>query len=86
MYIMARIFLGFGIPFCIIAASALTGELGYPKERATLTSVFNASWFIGNIIASGVAFGTQVIPSDWSWRIPSLLQLVPSLIQVMFIL
>ena len=86
MYIVARLFLGFGIPFCIIAASSLLGELGHPKERAVLTSMFNASWFVGSIVASAVAFGTQTIRSDWAWRIPSLLQLVPSVLQISFVL
>ena len=86
MYIIARLFLGFGIPFAIIAASSLLGELGYPKERPVLTSLFNASWFAGSIIAAGVTFGTQSIKNGWSWRIPSLLQMVPSALQVVFIL
>jgi MFS family permease len=86
MYIAARMLLGLGIPFCIIAGSSLMGELAYPKERPILTSLFNASWFIGSICAAGVTFGTQEIASNWSWRIPSLLQAVPSLLQVTFVL
>lgn len=86
MYIIARILLGFGIPFCIIAGSAMIGELGYPKERAILTSLFNASYGIGQIIAASIALGTVNIPNDWAWRIPSLLQIAPSLIQIVFIL
>lgn len=86
MYIVARLFLGFGIPFCIVAASSLMGELGHPNERPILTSLFNACWFIGSILAASITYGTQTIPSDWSWRIPSLLQAIPSLLQVTFIL
>ena len=47
MYIAARWLLGFGIPFCIVAGSSLLGELGYPKERPILTSLFNSSYFVG---------------------------------------
>jgi MFS family permease len=86
MYIVARWVLGFGIPFCIVSGSALLGELGYPKERPFLTSLFNASYFIGAILAAGITFGTQKIKTNWSWRIPSLLQCVPSLLQVGMIL
>jgi MFS family permease len=85
MYIVARLVLGFGIPFCIVAASSLLGELGYPKERPVLTSLFNSSYFIGSIVAASATFGTQKLTSDWSWRIPSLLQLVPSLLQIGFV-
>ena len=82
MYLVARWLLGFGIPFCIVAGSALLGELGYPKERQILTSLFNSSYFVGAIVAAGITYGTTSLNSNWSWRIPSLLQAVPSLLQV----
>ena len=78
--------LGFGIVFCIISGSSLIGELGHPKDRPTLTSLFNASYFIGQITASAIALGTTSIQSNWGWRIPSLLQICPSLLQITFIL
>ncbi|KAB5592657.1 MFS sugar transporter [Ceratobasidium theobromae] len=85
MFVMSRWILGLGIPFAIVAASTLIGELSYPKERAVMTSLFNASWFVGAIIAAGVTFGTFDMKSNWSWRIPSLLQAVPSLLQISFV-
>ncbi|KAJ9151594.1 General substrate transporter [Coniochaeta hoffmannii] len=85
MYIISRAIIGFGLPFAIVAGSCLIGELGYPKERPILTSLFNACYFIGAIVAAGITFGTQTIPSNWSWRIPSLLQMAPSLLQVCFV-
>jgi MFS family permease len=86
MYIVARIMLGFGFPFCIIAGSAMLGELGYPKERAFLGSLLNATYFFGQIIAAAVGLGTVVIPNNWGWRIPSLLQMFPAMLQITFIL
>ncbi|KAE8442415.1 hypothetical protein EG329_003373 [Mollisiaceae sp. DMI_Dod_QoI] len=85
MYIFSRMLLGFGIVFCIISGSSLIGELGHPKDRATLTSLFNASYFIGQITAAAISLGTTDIASNWSWRIPSLLQACPSIIQMVFI-
>jgi sugar porter (SP) family MFS transporter len=82
MYIVARMLLGAGILFCIISGAALIGELGHPKERAVLTSLFNSSYFIGQILASAIALGTTDIPSDWAWRLPSLLQICPSIVQI----
>jgi MFS family permease len=82
MYIIARMILGVGILFCIISGAALIAELGHPKERAVLTSLFNSSYFIGQILASAIALGTTDIPSNWAWRIPSLLQICPSLLQI----
>lgn len=86
MYIVARMLLGVGILFAIISGSAMLGELGHPKERPVLTSLFNSSYFIGQITASAIALGTTSIPTDWAWRIPSLLQICPSMLQICFVL
>jgi MFS family permease len=85
MYIAARLILGFGIPTCIVSGSSLIGELAYPKERPVLTSFFNTSYYLGSIVAAGITFGTNSIPSNWAWRIPSFLQICPSLLQLTFV-
>ena len=36
-------------------------------------------------MAAGITLGTYSIDSDWSWRLPSLLQIVPSFLQIAFI-
>ncbi|KAF8165914.1 general substrate transporter [Crassisporium funariophilum] len=85
MFVIARFIIGTGIPFAIVAASSLIGELGHPKERAVLGSLFNSCYFIGAIVAAGVTLGTFKMPSNWGWRIPSLLQILPSILQITFI-
>ncbi|KAF1934891.1 hexose transporter-like protein [Clathrospora elynae] len=85
MYVGARFILGFGIPFCIIAGSSLMAELAYPKERPIMTSLFNALWFVGSLIAACISYGTQNLKNNWAWRIPSILQAGPSLLQIIFI-
>ncbi|KZV99412.1 general substrate transporter [Exidia glandulosa HHB12029] len=84
-YIIARMILGFGIPTCIVSGSSLIGELGYPKERPILTSLFNVSYFIGQILAAGICLRTNQIVSNWAWRLPSALQAIPSLLQIAFV-
>ncbi|KAK4234861.1 general substrate transporter [Achaetomium macrosporum] len=84
MFLASRWVLGFGIPFAIVNASALIGELSYANERPVMTSLFNASWFVGAIVAAGTTYGTFRMSSTWAWRLPSLLQLVPSFFQIAF--
>lgn len=47
-----------------------------------MTSLFNSSYFFGQTAAAAVSLGTTPIKSNWSWRIPPLLQMVPSLLQI----
>lgn len=84
MFIFSRIFLGHGIVYAIIAGAALLGELGHPKERAFLGSMFNAFFGVGSVLGAGIVVRTLLIPNDWSWRLPSILQALPSLIQIVF--
>lgn len=85
MFLVARLILGMGIPFCISGASALIAELAYPREASVLNGLFNESWYVGAIIAAGVTLGTYAMPNNWAWRIPSLLQIAPSVLQLTFI-
>jgi len=84
MFIFSRIFLGHGIVYAIVAGAALLGELGHPKERAFLGSMFNAFFGAGAILGAGIVVRTLLIPNDWSWRLPSILQAIPSIIQIAF--
>ncbi|KLU91695.1 hypothetical protein MAPG_10213 [Magnaporthiopsis poae ATCC 64411] len=85
MYIVARMLLGFGIPICIVSGSSLIGELAYPKERAVLTSLFNVAYYIGQILAAAICFGTNNLAGNYGWKIPSWLQMCPSLLQMAFV-
>jgi MFS family permease len=85
MFVVSRILLGLGIPFAINGASQLIAELTHPRERGVITGLFNESWYAGAIIAAGVTLGTFSMKSNWSWRLPSLLQMLPSSLQLIFI-
>lgn len=41
--------------------------------------------YAGAIIAAGTTLGTFSMPNDWSWRLPSLLQVAPAMLQLIFI-
>lgn len=85
MFLASRLILGCGIPFAVSGASQLLAELTYPRERPVVSGLFNASWFAGAILAAGVTLGTYNLPNNWAWRIPSIMQCAPSVLQVIFI-
>lgn len=41
---------------------------------------------LGQITAAGICRGTNSINNDWAWRVPSLLQIAPSMLQIGFVL
>ncbi|UQC87169.1 lactose permease [Colletotrichum lupini] len=47
-----------------------------------MSAISNTCWYVGSIAAAWITFGTRNIPSTWSWRIPSLLQMAPSVVQL----
>ncbi|VUC24131.1 unnamed protein product [Clonostachys rosea] len=85
MLIASRVIMGFGMPIALSGAAQLLTELCYPKERAAITGIFQVFWYVGSIIAAGATLGTYSWPTHWSWRLPTLLQILPSLFQLSFI-
>ncbi|KAG6902212.1 hypothetical protein C0995_003044 [Termitomyces sp. Mi166 len=57
----------------------------YSKHFAALVINLTKFPFAGAIVAAGVTLGTFNMNNNWGWRIPSLLQVVPSALQLTFI-
>ncbi|CCA69468.1 related to hexose transporter protein [Serendipita indica DSM 11827] len=85
MFVGSRFLIGFGTTFAQMASPLLISEVAYPTHRAPLTSLYNSLWFSGSIVAAWTTFGTFRINSDWSWRIPSALQGLSSIVQLLFV-
>lgn len=85
MFIAARFFLGFGIAIAHGASPLLVTELVHPQHRATFTTIYNTTWYIGSFIAAWLTFGTNHINSNWCWRVPSIVQALPSILQMSFV-
>ncbi|KAF2454942.1 hexose transporter protein [Lineolata rhizophorae] len=85
MFVAARFFLGFGISIAHGSSPLLITELCHPQHRAIFTTIYNTTWYIGSIVAAWLTYGTDRITNNWSWRIPSMVQAVPSLCQIIFV-
>lgn len=85
MFIGARFLIGFGLTFAANAAPMLVTEIAYPTYRAPLTATYNSLWYSGAIIAAWTTFGTFKIGSTWAWRVPSAIQALPAVLQVLLI-
>ncbi|KIV94782.1 hypothetical protein PV10_02514 [Exophiala mesophila] len=85
MFLGARYLLGFGIAIAHGASPLLITELVHPQHRAIFTTIYNTTWYAGSIVAAWLTYGTDRIPNNWSWRIPTIVQAVPSLVQIFFI-
>ncbi|OLN89795.1 Lactose permease 30 [Colletotrichum chlorophyti] len=74
--------LGFGSMFIIASCPILLTELAHPRHRAFVVAAFGSLFFIGSIIVSWTAFGTTHLHDQWSWRVPTILQIIAPALQL----
>ncbi|KAJ5772002.1 hexose transporter protein [Penicillium odoratum] len=86
LFVVGRIVLGFGLGIAQECSPLLVTELVHPQHRAVYSSIYNSLWYVGSLIGACVALGTNhIVGSQWSWRVPCLLQGIPSICQLVFI-
>ncbi|KAK7420930.1 hypothetical protein QQX98_002494 [Neonectria punicea] len=85
MYIGGKIVLGIGSSLIQMGAPVLVTELSHPKERVQVTTFYNTSIVLGYVIGAWATYGCYRIPNQWSWRLPTLIQIVPSAYQLSLI-
>lgn len=85
MYIGGKMVLGFGSGLVQMTAAVLVTELSHPKERVQVTTFYNTSIVLGYVIGAWATYGCFRIPNQWSWRLPTLVQVVPSAYQLALI-
>jgi sugar porter (SP) family MFS transporter len=81
MYTGGKVVLGIGSSLIQMGAPVLVTELSHPKERVQVTTFYNTSIVLGYVIGAWATYGCYRIPSQWSWRLPTLIQIVPSVYQ-----
>jgi len=85
MFEGGRFLMGFGNTLAQLSAPLLLTEICHPQHRGRVTAIYNCLWNLGAIINTWLTFGTKRIPNNWSWRVPTLVQAFPSVIQLAFI-
>src|SRR6266436_8274794 len=63
-----------------MVAPLYISEISPPEIRGALLVLEEFSIVSGIVIAFWITYGTQYISSEWSWRLPFLLQIIPGLI------
>lgn len=63
-----------------LAAPTYLGETAPIAWRTILLGTYYDFWYVGSLIAAGVTYGSQYILSTWAWRLPSILQVLPSVL------
>ncbi|KAL1846311.1 hypothetical protein Daus18300_014294 [Diaporthe australafricana] len=76
MFVVSRIIVGIASAFFGGCVPLLMTETAYPTHRGVLTSLYMCGWYVGSFLAAWSTFGTRNYDNSWSWRIPSLLQIL----------
>jgi MFS family permease len=85
IYMAGRLVLGFGNSFAQMCSPILLTEICHPQHRAKFTAVYNCLWNVGAVFVAWIAWGTSQADNEWSWRSITLLQGLPSAIQLSLI-
>ncbi|CAI6342573.1 unnamed protein product [Periconia digitata] len=85
MFVISRVIIGAGSVIVAAVGAPWITEIAHPSHRATATALFLTFYSLGSITAGWITFGTFRIDSEASWRIPSGLQALPNLIQIIFL-
>ncbi|RYP79270.1 hypothetical protein DL769_003050 [Monosporascus sp. CRB-8-3] len=85
MFVAGRFILGFGNSLSQMASPLLLTEICHPQHRGPVTAVYNCLWNLGALLVAWIGWGTAQLTNDWSWRSITLLQILPSVIQIVFI-
>ncbi|KKA22133.1 Uncharacterized protein T310_3817 [Rasamsonia emersonii CBS 393.64] len=79
MLVVARFVGGIGVGMLAMVAPLYISELAPPEIRGTLLVLQELSIVTAVVVAFYITYGTRYIDSDWSWRLPFLLQMVPAI-------
>ncbi|KAL2841718.1 general substrate transporter [Aspergillus pseudoustus] len=82
VFIVSRVIIGLGTGWVSTAGPLLLSEIAYPEFRSVTSALFMVGYYVGAVISSWVTFATRDYTSSWSWRLPTLLQILCPLVAV----
>ena len=85
MFVIGRIIVGFGAQLSSGACPVLLSEIVPATRRGTILGLFFSFFYVGSLVSSGINYRMVEIASTWSWRIPSIIQCVPSLLALLLL-
>jgi sugar porter (SP) family MFS transporter len=80
MLTIGRLIGGFGIGALATISPLYISEISPPEIRGALLVLQEFSIVFGIVIAFWTTYGTRYMPSEWSWRLPFLIQMIPGFI------
>jgi MFS family permease len=81
-FVVGRIFIGLGCSINTGSAPTLIGEVLPAKSRGPIMGLFFSCYYVGSLISSGINYRVVDVESTWAWRIPSIIQCVPSILAI----
>lgn len=77
MFVMGRIIIGLSAGCMAGGSNTLIGELSPPHLRGIIMGLYHSAYYVGALIASGITYGTRDMQNEYSWRIPTMTQIIP---------
>ncbi|RAL08766.1 putative MFS sugar transporter [Aspergillus homomorphus CBS 101889] len=74
MWVVGRVVIGAGGGVAKVAAPALIQEIAHPRLRPMLAACYYPFFYFGTLLSALLCFAALYIPGNWSWRMPSIVQ------------
>ncbi|KAJ7109711.1 general substrate transporter [Mycena crocata] len=85
-FLGGRFLTGFGSGIGGAAAKSYLAEMTPPHSRGAYLGFLNSFYYVGQMVATGMMVSTGNFATEWSWRLPLFVQVVPAAGNFLFIL
>ena len=86
MFLGGRFLTGLGCSTGSTSAKSYLAEITSPSNRGRWMGLLNSFYYVGQILASGLAIPFGKAASNYAWRGPIYLQAAPAVINLAFVL